>query len=214
MEVIDELATDYIDVPIKRGGDQMEEVTGEYRPQDGKQESKGGNHPLKGMSSPAKSKGPSQSNNPWTHTLEESCVPGLIEKAETAQAIAATFNKFLEPVSDSSTEITALISDLFAISSAARELNRILLNRRYHGRKDSVDEDTRIVLLSIEYTFNDIYQFFGDLGKPVYITKKVAYRGVWNSIINHFKDESGDPLIQRLESYRRFLLNLAEIIRG
>lgn len=139
---------------------------------------------------------------------------GLIAKAETAQDIAAAFNKFLEPVSDSSTEITGLIAELFAISSAARELSNACLDPRYRGRNLLVEEDTRTVLLSIEYTFNDINRLFGDLDRPVYITNREAYRGVWKSIINHFQDESSGPLVQRLESYRRFLLDLAETIQG
>ena len=139
---------------------------------------------------------------------------GLIAKAETAQDIAAAFNKFLEPVSDSSTEITGLISELFAISSSARELSNACSDPRYRGRKILVEEDTRTVLLSIEYTFNDINRLFGGLDRPIYITKREAYRGVWKTIITHFEDESTDPLIQRLESYRRFLLDLAEIIQG
>ncbi|KAL9116690.1 MAG: hypothetical protein Q9187_006785 [Circinaria calcarea] len=139
---------------------------------------------------------------------------GLIAKAETAQDIAAAFNKFLDPVSDSSTEITGLIAELFAISSAARELSTISSDARYRGRKILVEEDLRTVLLSIEYTFNDINRLFGGLDRPIYLTTREAYRGVWNSILRHFQDESTDPLIQRLESYRRFLFDLAEIIQG
>ena len=139
---------------------------------------------------------------------------GLIAKAETAQDIAAAFTKFLDPVSDSSTEITGLVSELFAISSAARELSNASLDPRYRGRKTLVEEDTRTVLLSIDHTFNDINRLFGSLDRPIYLTTREAYRGVWNSIVRHFQDESTDSLVLRLESYRRFLLDLAEILQG
>ena len=139
---------------------------------------------------------------------------GLIARAEDAQDLAAAFNKFLGPVSSAATEITGLISELYAISSGARELHTAFQDPRYQNRQELVEEDLRAVLLSIGLTFTDIQREFGNLDRSTYQTQREAYRGVWKDIVGHFQEESDDQLIRRLENYRRFLLELASIVHG
>ena len=139
---------------------------------------------------------------------------GLIARAEDAQDLAAAFNKFLVPVSNAATEITGLISELYAISSGARELHTAIQDPRYQTRQELIEEDTRALLLSIDLTFTDIQREFGNLDRSIYQTQREAYRGVWKDIIEHFREESEDQLIRRLENYRRFLLELSAIVHG
>ena len=139
---------------------------------------------------------------------------GLIAKAEDAQDLAAAFNKFLGHVPNAATEITGLISELYAISSGARELHTASQDPRYLNRQELIEEDKRLVLQSIEQTFADIQHKFGNIDRSIYQTPREAYRGVWKDIIDHFQEESEDHLIRRLENYRLFLLELASIVHG
>ena len=139
---------------------------------------------------------------------------GLIAEAETAQDIAAAFNKFLEPVSEYGGDVTALIAELFGISSACRDLSVAVSDPRNQRRKDSISEDFRTVMLSLEYTFNDINRFFGDLDRPIYFTKREAYRGVWKEIMIHCQTENEAGLLARLKWYKEFLNDIKDIVLG
>ena len=136
----------------------------------------------------------------------------LIAMAETAQDVAAGFNKFLDPVSESSTEITALIGECFSISSALRELATAVEDARYIRKYASIAEDIRLVLRSLEYTFNDVIRLFGLLGRTTYITVSEGYRQVWREIETSFRLESRNSLCSRLVYYRRFIHELNYIM--
>ena len=139
---------------------------------------------------------------------------GLVAQYETAEDIAAAFQKFPDPVSDSSSEITAIIASLYSISSATRELEKLCGDSRYQRRKDQIYDDIYNVLLSIRYTFNDIKKMFGELDRPIFLTPRDAYRGVWGNIVALFKEESSEPLVRRLQFYSRSLTDISEVMRG
>lgn len=132
----------------------------------------------------------------------------LIATAETAQDIAAGLHKFLEPVSESSTEITGLIAECFAISSALRELNDAVGDVRQNRKYATISEDVRLVLLSLDYTFGDVHRIFGGLARPNHSTMSSAYRQVWRDIENYFQQQSRNTLSVRLEYYKTFLQHL------
>jgi hypothetical protein len=136
----------------------------------------------------------------------------LIASAENAQDIASGFSKFLKPVSENSTEITGLISECFAISSALRELDEAISDPRLQGRRAHVKEDVRILLRSLEYTFKDVHHLFGGLGRTNHISVSAGYRQVWREIETHFHEESRNTLAVRLKFYRRFLEDMIYII--
>ena len=136
----------------------------------------------------------------------------LTASSETAEDIAAAFLKFKEPLPEAATEITALISEFFAISSALLELDTAKRDHPYLSRK--IGEDQDIILRSLRYTFADIRKQFGRLGDPFYRTTREAYHGVWRAIDKFFREESYNSLCQRLEYYRLFLLDLGSIVQG
>lgn len=136
----------------------------------------------------------------------------LIAVAETAQDIAAGFNKFLDPVPEISTEITALISECYAISSALRELNNAKEDPRFAYEFDYVSRDVSTVRQSLEYTFHDVFRLFGGLGRPTHISNRTAYYQVWREIDDHFYEESHSSLCKRLEYNRLYLHEITCIL--
>ena len=129
----------------------------------------------------------------------------LIAVAETARDIAAGLNHFLDAVPECATEITGLISECFAISSALYELSTAIGDYRYNRQFELIVDDVRSVRLSLDYTFEDVEKHFGRLGRS-------TYREVWIDIGRHIRAESGNTLLIRLEHYRNFLLGLGRII--
>lgn len=138
----------------------------------------------------------------------------LVATAETAENIAAGFNQFQGPVSDYSTEITALISEFFAVSSALRGLHTAIGDSRYNRWYLEISDDVRITLQSLDYTFNDVRRHFGHLGRAHHISQSAAYRSVWREISAYFQQESSNSLCRRLGFYCRFLLALSFFAEG
>jgi hypothetical protein len=131
----------------------------------------------------------------------------LIAVAESAQDVASGLHKFLDGVPESATEITGLIAECFAISSALRELSTAIGDYRFNRRYELIAEDVRTVRLSLDYTFEDVLKLFGGLGRS-------TYRQVWRDLDLHFQTESRNSLLTRLAYYRNFLMGLARIIAG
>ncbi|MCJ1424320.1 hypothetical protein MMC29_002207 [Sticta canariensis] len=132
----------------------------------------------------------------------------LIATAESAQDIAAALSKFLDPVSESSTDITSAISECFAISSALRELDEVGGDSRQNRSYDLISDDVRAVLLSLRYTFEDVNDLFGGLLRTIHLSQSAVYRQVWRDIENFFLDESRNTLSVRLEYYKRYLQDM------
>ncbi len=135
----------------------------------------------------------------------------LLDEAENAQDVAAGLNRFLDAIPECSTEITAVISELFAISSALRELHTALGSRRYGRRGPLIEEDMELALPSLNITLEDVVEMFGRLGRSSLAT---AYRRVWKEICLKFRDEGGISLCSRLEIYRTFFIELALVLTG
>ncbi|KAL8987693.1 MAG: hypothetical protein Q9177_003124 [Variospora cf. flavescens] len=136
----------------------------------------------------------------------------LIAVAEKAQDIAAGFNKFLEPVPEISTEITGLISECYAISSALRELNTAKEDPLYAYDYDYVSRDVIIARQSLEYTFHDVFRLFGGLGRPSFLSNRMAYYQVWRDIDDHFYQEaSSEYKYQELQDRTMALLGKQEL---
>ncbi|KAL8981677.1 MAG: hypothetical protein Q9205_003604 [Flavoplaca limonia] len=132
----------------------------------------------------------------------------LIALAESAQDIASGFNKFLDPLPEISTEITALISECYAISSALRELNNAKEEPRYYQEYEIIYNDVAVVRETLDYTFRDVTRFFGGLGRPTHISRRTAFHQVWREIDDFFYQESTASLCKRLEASRLFLTEL------
>ncbi|MCJ1389111.1 hypothetical protein MMC18_001965 [Xylographa bjoerkii] len=138
----------------------------------------------------------------------------LTANSETAQDIAAAFMKFQDPVFEHATEITALISELFAISSALLELKTAHNDPLHYRRRSRIENEQHTALLSLEYTFKDVQRLFGGLARPLYNSKREAYQAVWQNIDDHFLAEGGFTLVRRFEYYRMFLIDITAIIEG
>lgn len=136
----------------------------------------------------------------------------LIAVAESAQEVAVGFNKFLDPVPEISTEITALMSECYAISSELHKFHIARDDQRRYYEYDQIYTDVSNVWQSLECTFGDIIRLFGGLGRPGHVSRRAAYHQVWREIDSHFYQESRLSLCKRLEYNRLFLKQLNSIL--
>ena len=131
----------------------------------------------------------------------------LIAEAENAQDIAEAFTRFLDPARGWAAEITGLIAELYAISSALRDLNSTAAEPRYYRDYNLIREDVRLILYSLNYTFEDVFRLLGRLDR-------LSYGQVWLEIMEFFQLESGNTLCRRLELYKIFLQDLSRVLEG
>lgn len=136
----------------------------------------------------------------------------LLAAAENAQDIASVFNNFLDPVVEHSSEITALISQCFAISSALRELADTISDPQLKGGYSNIREDLQTLLRSLELTFGDVHRLFGSMARLTHMSSSAAYRQVWKDIEVHFQEESRNTLNVRLKYYGKFLDDMINVI--
>ncbi|KAI9815286.1 MAG: hypothetical protein M1827_002766 [Pycnora praestabilis] len=137
----------------------------------------------------------------------------LLGAAEDSQDVAAALNRFITAIPESSTDITAVISQLFGISSALRELHAIFDTRQSGRTAYVIADDLRLALRSLTLTLDAVHQSFGQLASFPALGA-AAYRRVWTMIDLGFRREAGDNLCDRLEMYKVFINSLSDVLSG
>lgn len=139
----------------------------------------------------------------------------LVSPAESAEAIGAGFTKFLDAVPDHAAEITALVSELFALSSVLRELDASCLSRQYGSNFPLIADDLKLVRSSLCQTLKDVLNLLGDIDHATVpnFTTSGSYYQTWKRIHLFFRREYGDNLCTHLERYKKFLLELGNVMK-
>lgn len=137
----------------------------------------------------------------------------LIAEAELAEDIGDALGKFKIPVEDQAAEVTALVSKLYAVGSALREIDTASNSLDYGRNLRYIQDDLDLVRASLKYTLEDVFRILGKIGNGDRILTESAYRQTWRDITNHFQRVGGGRLSSRLETYRLFLLALYSRLR-
>ena len=134
----------------------------------------------------------------------------LRRTADEAESAAAGFKTFRAPLPEHFTEITALISDLYAISSSLLSLDDLSKDPRYRLSWPHVHLDVELVQSSLKYTVEDILHY---LQRVQTQASSDAYSRTWQSMNRFFWDQSQFSLATRLARYRTFIRELNEVLR-
>lgn len=137
----------------------------------------------------------------------------LAGESNTAREVAAAFDRFVDAIPDQYTEITALIAELYAVSSALRDMDLLINSRGYARRTTCILDDLDIVRLSLSITLNDALELLGQLDHDGYPPTRATYRRVWDSIYTYFFAESRNSLRARLLRFRNFIEELARTMQ-
>ena len=133
----------------------------------------------------------------------------LRTSADNAEDVAAGFRAFREHLPGHEAELTGLIADLFAISSALKRLDNLTNDRRHQHNLAIVQPDLELVRTSLKITLEDIVDFFGDLEVRRGSTRDV-YRRTWIELCEFFREEGKDSPPTRLARYKTFLNELED----
>lgn len=131
--------------------------------------------------------------------------------ADECEDAAAGFSTFRAPLPEHATEVTALMSDFYALSSTLGSLDDTIKDPRYRRNWPLIQGDLELVRYSLKYTIEDILDFFGRLdgGKAT----KAGYKRVWLELSRFFWDESQYSLGTRLAQYKTFLREISDLMR-
>jgi len=131
----------------------------------------------------------------------------LARLAESTEEVASGLHNFRDVLPRHATQITASLSELFAISSALRGVDQAQNNRDYAPSFYRIKEDVGILIPSLERTLTDVMDMFARSSHRPFHT-------VWEDLRYHMEQEEGLGLHERLSCYRNFLQAQLEIVRG
>ncbi|KAL2814920.1 hypothetical protein BJX63DRAFT_420543 [Aspergillus granulosus] len=132
--------------------------------------------------------------------------------AGSAEEVAAGFRRFREPLPEHATEITGLIADLYTISSSLKTLDDLSIDRRYRLNIPFARPDLDLASASLQYTLDDIVDFFGHL-EGSRASSRDVHKRIWVSMGRFFMEESAESLAIRLAKYKVFLIELEDYIK-
>jgi hypothetical protein len=137
----------------------------------------------------------------------------LVAEAEAAEDIGDAFGKFKVAIGDQAAEATALVSELYAVGSALREIDAASSSPDYGHNLRNIQDDLNLVRASLRHTLDDIFRILGKIGNGDRILTAAAYRQTWKDITYHFQREGQGRLSSQLETHRFFLLALCNKLR-
>jgi len=138
----------------------------------------------------------------------------LTAEAERAEDIGDAFGKFKVAVDDQAAEVTALVSELYAVGSALRAIDDASQLPDYSLNLHIIEDDLDLVRDSLTYTLDDVFRILGKIGNGDRLLTMPAYRQTWKDITYHFQHRAGGRLCTVVETYRLFLLALCNKLRG
>lgn len=105
------------------------------------------------------------------------------------------------------TKITAILSELFAVSAALREIHNAEHSWTYGPSFYQIHDDLAVVRRSLSFTTQDMFDMFSR-------SRQLSERTAWEDLETHFVRQEGSGLQERLEYYRDFLDAQNDILGG
>lgn len=133
--------------------------------------------------------------------------PFLVRLAETAEDVASGLHIFRDSLPKNATRITAVISELFALSTALRELGEAQANPRHQPSFYRIENDVRLVLPSLQFTLDDAFAMFGR-------ARSRSQQMVWDDLEHRMDVDERVGFLERLGWYRTFLEGLFQRLDG
>nr|POE94250.1 hypothetical protein CFP56_16490 [Quercus suber] len=133
--------------------------------------------------------------------------PGaLLRLSKSGEDVANGLITFREALPQHAVRITAMVEQLFALSTILQELHLAQRDRRYEPSFHRIRQDLSLVQTSLEITLHACFEMFGrtSLGR--------SYEMVWGDLQYRMRREEHHGLFERLEIYVAFLTALRCII--
>lgn len=137
----------------------------------------------------------------------------LIAHAEDAEDIADALSKFKTPVPEHAPDITASISELYAIGSCLRDTDTALGPWTFTSQSWSAQRDLDLVCSGLNATIKNIFRILGDIGNGSSFLNDRMYRETWKDITCFFNQNGQVPLKVRLGIYKDFICQVARVLK-
>lgn len=131
--------------------------------------------------------------------------------ADEAEDVAVGLSTFRTPLPEYATDITATISDYYAIIASLTHLNDLSQDAQYRPDWPNVRADLELLRASLTYTDEDILDFFRCLDGANAPPER--FRQVWVAMNQFFWDEAKYSLATRLAKYKTFLHELGDMMK-
>ncbi len=136
----------------------------------------------------------------------------LWEEAEAAKELAAALYPFLESVTHSSTEISAVIGELFNLHAALGDLRGWVLHPDYQRNVPYIMDDLSLGLFPLSKALEDVEMLAGRIDLMA-SRSPAAHEQVWLDMGHVFRTDM-TPLCDRFETYKLFLIEVTTRLRG
>ena len=132
----------------------------------------------------------------------------IIRFATDAEDVASGLHTFRERLPRNATRITAIIGELFALSSILREIDNAEGDTRFLLSFYQVQDDLNLLFPTLQRTLAAVFEMFSRAGER-------SYQVIWDDLGDRMeRDDGGMGLLERLELYHGFLKAQAHILQG
>lgn len=131
----------------------------------------------------------------------------LIRFARDAEDVASGLHSFRDNLPRAATRITAIISELFALSSVIREIVHARDDPKYAPSYYRIQNDLDLVLPTFQRTLDVAFDMFMR-------SRDRPYQMVWEDLGHRMENEEGVAFLERLEIYHDFLRAQFDVLTG
>ncbi|KAJ5485993.1 hypothetical protein N7530_000293 [Penicillium desertorum] len=131
---------------------------------------------------------------------------------QSADDVAAGFYVFRDPLPEHVGDITSLMSELYAISSALSTLEGLAEDPRKRRYMELIKPDLNVVQASFTYTIEDIGDIFRGLDGAD--ASPARYKRTWVILNRFFWDQSNYTLATRLAKYKTVFKEFIDLVRN
>ncbi|CAG8045750.1 unnamed protein product, partial [Penicillium nalgiovense] len=148
----------------------------------------------------------------WPNPPHYKMAQALRASRQRADDVAAGFFVFRDPLPEHVSEITSLMSELYAISSSLSNLERLAEDPRNRRYFDLIKSDLNVVQASFAYTIEDIGDIFRGLDGAD--ASPARYKRTWVILSRFFWDQSNYTLATRLAKYKTVFKEFNDLVRN
>lgn len=131
--------------------------------------------------------------------------------ADEAEDVVAGLNMFRLSLPQHATELTAVISEYYAIITTLSTLDGLSKETHYRRNWLRIQPDLQLALASLKYTTEDVLDYFRYLDGVRNPPEK--YDTVWTKLNQFFWDETQCSFATRLAKYKTFLRDLCDSMK-
>jgi len=131
----------------------------------------------------------------------------LIRLATNAEDAASGLLVYRDSLLSYATRITAIITELYAVSAVLRELDNAQIDPGHRPGWYRIENDVDLIVLSIQYTLEDVFNMFRR-------ARGRSQKTVWDDLEHRMSQDETVDFLERLQWYSAFLEDTFAVLEG